>query len=64
MPMKTRPRPLLAQSDLFQPPPTRPLWRNLPLDMQSRVKELLIQLLQERQNAHAAARRGKEAGHE
>lgn len=62
--MKTRPRPLLTQSDLFQPPPTRPVWRHLPPELQGRLKELLIQLLRERQNAHGAARPGKEAGHE
>ncbi len=62
--MKTRFRPLLTQSDLFQPPPTRPLWRNLPPEMQGRLKELLIQLLQKRPNDQAAVRRGKEAGHE
>lgn len=62
--MKTRPRPLLAQGDLFQPPPTRPLWRNLPTDQQRRVQELLIQLLRERQNARAADPHEKEDGHE
>lgn len=62
--MKTRPRPLLVQGDLFQPPPTRPLWRNLPPEMQSRIQELLIQLLRENRNARAVDPHGKEADHE
>lgn len=62
--MKTRSRPSLMQADLFEPPPSRPLWRNLPPEMQVRLKELLIQLLREHPRDQAAARRGKEAGHE
>jgi hypothetical protein len=62
--MKMQPRPLLTQGDLFQPPPTRPLWRKLPPDVQSRVKELLIQLLRENRNARAVDPHGKGAGHE
>jgi hypothetical protein len=62
--MNTPHRPLLTQCDLFQPPPTRPLWRNLPPEVRSRVMKLLIQLLREHQNAHAAVPHGKEADHE
>jgi hypothetical protein len=62
--MKTRPRPQQTQGDLFEPPPTRPVWRSLPPEMQGRIQELLIQLLRERQHAHAVALRGKEADHE
>lgn len=62
--MKTRPRPSLVQGDLFEPPVTRPVWRNLPPEMQRRLKELLIQLLRERRSDQAAARCGKEADHE
>ena len=62
--MKTRFRPSLMQGDLFEPPATRPVWRNLPPDTQARVRELLIQLLRERPGDQAAARCGKEAGHE
>ena len=62
--MKTRFRLPLLQANLFEPPPTRPLWRNLPPEMQGRIKELLIQLLRERRSDQAATRLGKEAGHE
>lgn len=62
--MKTRSRPLLVQSNLFQPLPQRPLWKSLPTDLQQRVKELLIQLLREHQNPRAADPREKEGDHE
>lgn len=63
------PRLQREQLDLFQPAPTRPRWWNLPPDVQSRVLELLTQLMQShpplpgRENV-VAADRGQEAGHE
>ena len=62
--MKTPIRILLTQSDLFQPRPTRPVWRRLPPETRSRVVELLVQLLREHRRAHVAAPRGREAGDE
>jgi hypothetical protein len=46
------------QLDLFQSPPTRPRWRNLPPEVQSRVLELLTHLLRE---PNEPPRRGKRA---
>jgi hypothetical protein len=62
--MNTPHRPLLTQCDLFQPRPTRTLWRSLPPEVRCRVMKLLIQVLRGHQNAPAAAPLGKEAGHE
>jgi len=50
MPMPTIQRRIpCEQLDLFQSPPTRPRWRNLPPEVQSRVLELLTHLLRDRQ---------------
>lgn len=44
------------QLDLFQPPLTRPLWRNLPPEVRDRVLELLTQLLRELHESPGAPR--------
>jgi hypothetical protein len=44
----TRRKPQLPiQPDLFEPPPNRPTWSNLPEEIQREVKNLLVEVLRQ-----------------